>query len=82
MSHILNTVQSSVNIYLDSENAYSHGEATGSHKFIFQEPIEALPNHQMLLEIKSAIFSMSMYSINALNNSLIVDGASIACVQY
>ena len=76
MSHILNTIQSSINIYLDSKNAYSHNEATGSHKFIFQEPVEALANHQMLLEIKSAIFSMSMYSVNSLNNNLIVDGTT------
>ena len=76
MSHILNTIQSSINIYLDSENVYSHDDLTGSYKFIFKEPVEALPNHQMLLEIKSSIFSMSMYSINALNNTLIVDGIS------
>jgi len=79
MTHILETIQSSINIYLDSSEAFfTSGK---EKKFFFTNPIECLPNHQMILELKSAIFPISMYNINSTNNRLFFNSHTATIIE-
>ncbi len=79
MTHILETIQSSINIYIDSSEASLTTQK--EKKFFFSNPIECLPNHSMLLELKSAIFPISMYNINSTNNRLFFNSHTATIIQ-